>query len=109
MIDPTSFCIQLKPVVDSDYNWNGELQVNIITDKDNPLDRESYMSMMHLTEIVACSIAYMEQNPDLIQNIEDFIDSPEYDDVSIKQEPEVEYTDGNVIKLSFGSQTKGNA
>ena len=40
-IDPTSFCIQLKPVVDEDYSWTGELEVNIITDKNNPLDKTS--------------------------------------------------------------------
>lgn len=108
-IDPTSFCIQLKPVVDEDYAWTGELEVNIITDKQNPLDKASYMSMMHLSEIVACSVAYMEENPELIGKIEEFIESPDYNEVATKEEPDVEYTDGNVVKLHFKSRTKGSA
>jgi|TARA_R100001591_G_scaffold116617_1_gene134022 hypothetical protein len=108
-IDPTSFCIQLKPVVDDDCAWTGELEVNIITDKNNPLDKASFVAMMHLSEVVACSVAYMEENPDLIGKIEEFIDSPEYEDVPTRQEPKVQYTDGNIVKLNFGSNTKGNA
>ena len=108
-IDPTSFCIQLKPVVDEDYSWTGELEVNIITDKENPLDKVSYMSMMHLSEVVACSVAYMEENPELIAKIEEFIDAPEHDEIPAKQEPKIQYTDGNIVKLNFGSRTKGNA
>tara|TARA_R100000030_G_scaffold9022_1_gene6193 strand:- start:150 stop:491 length:342 start_codon:yes stop_codon:yes gene_type:complete len=108
-IDPTSFCIQLKPVVDDDFAWTGELEVNIITDKNNPLDKASFVAMMHLSEVVACSVAYMEENPDLIGKIEEFIDSPEYEDVPTRQEPKVQYTDGNIVKLNFGSNTKGNA
>lgn len=108
-IDPTSFCIQLKPVVDEDYSWTGELEVNIITDKHNPLDKTSFMSMMHLSEVVACSVAYMEENPELIEKIEAFIDTPEYDESPARSEPEVQYTEGNIVKLNFGSRTKGNA
>jgi len=96
-------------MVDEDCVWTGELEVNIMTDRDNPLDKSSYISMMHLTEIVACSVAYMEQNPDLIEKIEDFIESTEYDEPEIIQKPEYEHVDGNVIKLKFGSKTKGNA
>jgi len=109
MIDPTAFCVQLRPMVDEDCVLTGELEVNIMTDRDNPLDKSSYISMMHLTEIVACSVAYMEQNPDLIEKIEDFIESTEYDEPEIIQKPEYEHVDGNVIKLKFGSKTKGNA
>jgi hypothetical protein len=108
-IDPTAFCIQLRPVVDEDFAWTGELEVNIITDKDNPLDKTSFMSMMHLSEVVACSVAYMEENPELIEKIEEFISTPEYQDDIVDKEPQVQYTEGNIIKLNFGSNTKGNA
>jgi hypothetical protein len=108
-IDPTSFCVQLKPVVDDEYAWTGELEVNIITDKNNPLDRASFTAMMQLSEVVACSVAYMEEHPDLIGKIEEFIDKPENEDVPIKQEPKIQYTEGNIIKLNFKTNTKGNA
>lgn len=109
MVDDTSFYIQLKPTVDENYEWTGDLEVNIVTDKENPIDKNSFMSMMHLSEIVACSIAYMEEYPDLISSIEDFMDSAEFEARKTNNEPQVEYTDGNVIKLTFGSKTKGNA
>lgn len=109
MVDDTSFYIQLKPTVDENYEWTGDLEVNIVTDKENPIDKNSFMSMMHLSEIVACSIAYMEENPDLISCIEDFMDSAEFESVKNNSKPQVEYTDGNVVRLTFGSRTKGNA
>ena len=108
-IDPKSFCIQLKPVVDEDFVWTGELEVSIITDEHNPLERESYLHMKHLSDIVACSVAYMEKNPHMIKEIEKFIEEPDEDDLNIDFEPEIEYTESNIVKLNFKSRTKGNA
>lgn len=109
MTDDTSFYVQITPVTNEENQWIGELHVNIMTDKHNPLDRESYSSMMHLSEVVACSIAYMEQHPELIEDIENFIDSVDAEEVATFVKPEVEYTEGNVVKLSFGTKTKGSA
>ena len=110
MFDPTAFCVQLRPILDEDYVWTGELEVSILQDKYNPMDEESKRHMTHLAEIVACSVAFMEQNPDVIEKIEEFIDTPEYDEtLSETQETTVESIEGNVIKLSFGSKTKGSA
>ena len=109
MIDDTSFYIQLKPTVDENYEWTGDLEVNIVTDKNNPIDKKSFMSMMSLSEIVACSVAYMEEYPELIEEIENFMDGPTFEKMNKDNKPTVEYTDDNVIKLSFNSKTKGNA
>ena len=106
-IDPTSFCIQLKPVIDDDCAWTGELEVNIITDKENPLDKGSYMSMMHLSEIVACSVAYMEENPKMIHAIEEFLNDVE-EDMEDKKLTVTGVKD-NVISIDFATKTKGNA
>ena len=113
-IDPTSIYVQLKPDLDDENDWTGALEVNILYDKKSPLKRDGFLHLKHLTELVACTIAYMEENPEFYEKIGDFLLSPENfedeeysfdDDVT----PQIESIEGNVVKLSFKSGTKGNA
>lgn len=109
IMNPEAFTINLIPNLDEQNRWTGELKVVIVTDKDNPMDSESYNSMMHLSQLVACSVAYMEQNPKVIFDIEEFIDdvdSEDYDD-----EPQLKVTNvkDNIISIDFSTKTKGNA
>ena len=85
MYSERAFSINLIPKVDEKNSWTGELEVIIMTDKDNPLDSDSYNGMMHLSQLVACSVAYMEEHPSLISDIENFIDElePEEEDGSV--------------------------
>jgi hypothetical protein len=108
-IYPESFCIQLRPFVDDDMAWTGELEVSIFTDDNNPLERSSYLHMKHLSDIIACAVAYMEKNSHMIKEIEKFMEEPDDDEIDIEFEPEIEYTDNNIVKLNFKSKTKGSA
>lgn len=107
MYNESSFSINLVPVTDEKNSWTGELEVVIMTDKENPLDSESYNSLMHLSQMIACTVAYMEENPKLISEIENFMDEhePEDNDNSLS----VSSVEDNVVHLSFKSRTKGNA
>ena len=102
-----AFSINLIPKIDEKNSWTGELEVVIVTDKDNPLDSDSYNGMMHLSQLVACSVAYMEEHPSLISDIENFIDElePEDEDSSAS----VTHVEDNVVHLNFRTKTKGNA
>tara|TARA_R100000951_G_scaffold28622_2_gene24543 strand:- start:84 stop:434 length:351 start_codon:yes stop_codon:yes gene_type:complete len=112
--DPLSFYVQLKPQVDDEDDWTGELEVNILYDKRSPLKSDGFLHLKHLTELVACTIAYMEENPDFYENLTEFLMSPENceDDHSSHEEtvtPEIESIEGNVVRLSFNSKTRGSA
>lgn len=108
-IDPKAFCVQLNPSVDEDNVWTGELEVSILTNHHNPLERNSYLSLKHLTNMIACCVAYMEENPELIRAVEKFMQEADEDELDIDFEPEIEYTESNVVKLNFKSKTKGSA
>ena len=108
-LDHASFNIQLKPDLDEDFCWTGGLEVSITYDKSSPLDKESFLHLQNLAEIVACSVAFMEENPEVIKQIEDFIvETSDSEDDAIENHT-VENIGDNVVKLSFNSRTKGKA
>ena len=94
---PAAFYIELIPELDKENNWQGGLQVNIISSKDNPMPVESRRDLTHLSQLVASSIAFMEKNVDYADKLEQFIKEPE-------EKPVVK---GNVIHFNF--KTEGNA
>ncbi len=95
---PAAFYIELIPELDKENNWQGGLQVNIISSKDNPMPVESRRDLTHLSQLVASSIAFMEKNVDYADKLEQFIKEPE-------EKPVVK--EGNVIHFNF--KTEGNA
>ena len=113
MYNKTSLYIELEPEVDEEDNWTGKLEVNIHVDPDNPLEKDSLLHLTHLTELVACCVAYMEENPKFYEVMEDFLQIPDEDGVSIEYDNKIESNiskiDGNVVTLSFKSSTKGRA
>tara|TARA_R100000544_G_C2202215_1_gene47335 strand:- start:60 stop:401 length:342 start_codon:yes stop_codon:yes gene_type:complete len=113
MYNKTSLYIELEPEVDEEDNWTGKLEVNIHVDPDNPLKRDSLLHLTHLTELVACCVAYMEDNPNFYEVMEDFLQTPDEDGVSIEYDNKIENSiskiEGNVVTLSFKSNTKGSA
>ena len=108
-MDATAFNIQLKPDLDEDDCWTGGLEVSIAYDKFSPLDTQSFLHLQHLAEIVACSIAFMEEHPEVIKQIEDFMNETSEDEEENMSGHTVEEIGDNVVKLSFNSRTKGRA
>jgi len=108
-LDATTFNIQLKPDLDEDECWTGGLEVSIAYDKYSPLDKQSFLHLQHLAEIVACSIAFMEEHPEVIKQIEDFMNETSEDEEENISGHTVEEIGDNVVKLSFNSRTKGRA
>jgi len=95
---PAAFYIELIPELDKENNWQGGLQVNIISSKDNPMPMNSKRDLTHLSQLVASSIAFMERNVEYADRLEEFIKEPE-------EKPIVK--EGNVIHFNF--KTEGNA
>lgn len=105
-----NFYIQLCPLLDDRNEWQGNLQVNIITADVKDPDDEPYAQMLHLCQLVATTIPYMEEHPELIGKLEKYMQQNHLDEEhDYESEIDLEYGDDNVVKINFNSRTKGNA
>ena len=98
--NPNSCFIELNPICDKSY-WTGELEVNIIASEKSDLDKESRESLLHLSQLVASTIALMERDPNLTLKLENFLNE---EDDEIRRQNKANVTkkiDGNIISLSF--------
>jgi|TARA_R110000796_G_scaffold17378_1_gene53545 hypothetical protein len=102
---PISYFIELQPRVKGN-EWNGELEVNIITSSDNPLPEESRAHLLHLCQLVASTVALMEKRPALIDELEDFLEEEEEYHEKISKNIVTTSTEDNVITLNFNKGTK---
>jgi len=101
--NPNSCFIELNPKCDKSY-WTGELEVNIIASEHSSLDKESKESLLHLSQLVASTVALMEQDPNLTARLESFINEAEEFEKE-KSKPKV-HTEGNIIRLDFNKDKK---
>jgi len=104
------FVVRVRPTV-IDSEWTGEVDVAIITSADNNLDDESYSQLMHFTKMMCATVPLMEINEDMRNFVHTYV-MEEIDNIleSITEEPVViTQEDGNVIRLNFGTRTKGRA
>jgi len=104
------FVVRVRPAV-MDSEWTGEVDVAIITSADNNLDDESYSQLMHFTKMMCATVPLMEINEDMRNFVHTYV-MEEIDNIleSITEEPVViTQEDGNVIRLNFGTRTKGRA
>ena len=106
--NPEDFILVLKPHVDTNYVWTGEVSVNIVTSDANQLDDEDYYGMMHFARLVCGSIPEMDKNNNF--KIECEKEANLYLPSETKcASDKVSSVDGNVITLNFKSDTEGNA
>ncbi len=101
--NPNSCFIELNPKCDKSY-WTGELEVNIIASEHSSLDKESKESLLHLSQLVASTVALMEQDPNLTARLESFVNEAE-EFIKEKSKPKV-HTEGNIIRLDFNKDKK---
>ena len=104
--NPASCYVELSPNVDVKGFWTGELSVNILTLSDNPLVKESKESLLHLCQLVASTVALMEEDKDFADRLENFIKEDEH--IYNKPTDRIQSIDENVIKLEF-TPSKGRA
>ena len=105
--DPEDFIVVLKPHVDKNYVWTGEVSVNITSDANN-LDDEDYYGMMHFARLLCGAIPAMDKNSNFKIECEKeanlYLPSQE-----LCAKDKVSSVDGNVITLNFKSDTEGSA
>ncbi len=112
-IDEEDFVIRVRPSMSGD-EWTGEIDISIISQGGNPLNDESYGQVMHFCKMMCSTVPIMEHD-EAIRNmvhtyVMEVVDNEFYDDIEGDDSGViVTREDGNVVHLSFGSNTKGNA
>jgi len=112
-IDEGDFVIRVRPT-EVDGEWTGEIDISIISQAGNPLNDEGYGQLMHFCKMMCATVPLMESDENLRNIVHNYVmevvDNDFYNDVE-EDDSGVIITkeDGNVVHLSFGSSTKGNA
>ena len=108
-LDDEDFVIQIKPHIDA-KGWTGDVSLNIMVGKDNPLNDDDFEAMLNFTRQICATVPLMEHNKifrDAVEQeadkhlpIEDVFDIP-----SKSVSNKIEKTDDNVIHISFGKES----
>ena len=111
-IDEGDFVIRIRPT-EIDGEWTGEVDISIISQANNPLNDEGYTQVMHFCKMMCASIPLMEMDENLRNLVHNYVmEVVDKDDDDVVEDDEgviITKEDGNVVHLSFGSKTKGNA
>ena len=112
-IEDDDFVIRVRPFTKGE-EWTGEIDISIISSPDNMLNDESYGQLMHFCKMMCSTVPIMEHD-EAIRNmvhtyVMEVVDN-ETEDVLEEDEQQITITqeDGNVVRLDFGSKTKGSA
>jgi len=112
-IEDEDFVIRVRPFTQGE-DWTGEIDISIISSPANTLNDESYGQLMHFCKMMCSTVPLMEKDEDLRNLVHNYVmevvdnepeDMIEQDD----QDVIVTHGDGNVVRLEFGSKTKGSA
>ena len=110
--------IRVRPDLNKYSEWNGAVDVSIITDPDNKMDDEAYYQVLHLCKMMCAIVPLTEDDCDLRDDINDFIEKvvdKDYHDMvkrmkeKSKPKANVVNVEDNVIHITIDSDTKGNA
>jgi len=107
---PECCYIELQPFLTKDKKWTGQVEVNILTSQNNPLSAEDRNELIHLCQLTASTVALMEIDFDLADRLEEFVNEHDnYVPKCDKKGVDIKQGEGNIVHLSFKTDTKGNA
>lgn len=105
---PEDFILHVRPYISSDKKWTGEVEVNVITVKDNGLDNTDNESMFHLLRCMASVIPMMDQDREFMYQVEEFARDYYYHRPRKEKDTlTVTSKEGNVINVDW--KPKGRA
>lgn len=109
--DENDYVVRVRPTVINN-EWTGEIDIAIVTSADNNLEDDSYNQMMHFTKMMCATVPLMEMNDDMRDYVHTYV-MEELDNsiMPMVEDKEVTITkeDGNVVRIDFGTKTKGSA
>lgn len=102
--NPNDFVIRISPILDSEDNWTGELNVGYLTMDDNFLKEDDYQHIDVVTNMTLSAIPLMEEDLNFRNKLYKYTASVLQQEDK-KEMPEVITDDSNVIQLRFTAQT----
>tara|TARA_B100000424_G_C22878708_1_gene467804 strand:+ start:626 stop:997 length:372 start_codon:yes stop_codon:yes gene_type:complete len=102
--EPSDFVVRVRPMLDSYNMWTGEIDMAIVTRKDNYLTDNDYDSVMHFTKMMCSSVPLMESDSELRSRINNYVLDQENNwsrKEKIKKDLQVDKINGNVIRVDF--------
>lgn len=102
-VRPTDFMIVIRPHLDNNNKWLGEVTLKMVVDKANALDDDDFYSMVEFTKQMCASVPLMEENKifrDETQRLADKYLSHEELTKGIDRLTEIKERD-NVIRVNF--------
>ena len=108
---PEDFTIRVRPMLNKDEDWTGEIDVVIITSPQNPLGDDDYYQVMHICKMISSIIPLMEKDSKLRESVNNYVINDLDKDYNhgITNTSKVENVEDNVIHITIDSDTKGNA
>ena len=102
--EPSDFVVRVRPMLDSYNMWTGEIDMAIVTRKDNYLTDNDYDSVMHFTKMMCSAVPLMESDSELRSRINNYVLDQENNwsrKEKIKKDLQVDKINGNVIRVDF--------
>ena len=105
---PEDFTIRVRPLLDKDKNWTGEIDVVIITQPYNSLNDDDYYQVMHICKMISSVIPLMEKDVKLRNTMNDYVVNKLDKDYThdITKDSKIEKIEDNVIRINFRPETK---
>ena len=112
-IEDDDFLIRVRPFRDESGGWTGEIDLSVVTLPDNDFNDEDYQQLIHFCTMMAATVPIMEHDEAMRDYVHDYVmnkfDMEDEDVVEPTNEVTITQEDGNVVRLSFGTTTKGSA
>ena len=109
-ISKEDFIIRIRPMLDIDNSWTGQVDITIVTFPENPLDDDDYSQLTHFSKMVCSSVPIMEEVEQVREMFHNYAMAQDEVILDMEDECNVEKTyDGNVIHIRFDTDTKGSA
>jgi len=105
---PEDFTIRVRPLLDRDKNWTGEIDVVIITQPHNALSDDDYYQVMHICKMISSVIPLMEKDVKLRETVNDYVVNKLDKDYThdITKDSKIEKIEDNIIRINFRPETK---
>jgi len=104
------FIIRVRPQRDSEGKFDGEASFSVISSSSSEVPYDLYKDIEYVVRCMLSTVPLMEIDEDFRKFVFDYVDTRfEYEFEDNEPESLVKSIDGNVIKIDFGTNTKGNA
>jgi len=102
------FILRMKPCFNQQGDWDGYIDMEIITDNENTMKKSDYIQLMQCSSLVASSLPLMEINEDFREMLCDYAESVIEEKELLKKKDiikeSVANSDGTIIKVNFGGK-----